>query len=68
MLLRWVKSLFKPTDIRADFEERFPGRCVECSLHAFGIRMGHFEPGTVPADHRCPERWDRWKGALHRRS
>ena len=48
-----------------EFEKAFPGGCVICSYHAFGIREGliHF---SLPKDHRCPERWERWRGMLHK--
>lgn len=50
-----------------DFEEKFPGKCAVCAYHAYGIRNGHLKQGTVPDDHRCREKWARWKGALHPR-
>lgn len=49
-----------------EYEEEFPGQCAFCAYHAYGIREGHVDPGTVPNDHRCKEKWARWKGALHR--
>lgn len=50
----------------SEYEEKFPGKCALCAYHAYGIREGHVDSGTVPEDHRCPEKWARWKGALHR--
>jgi hypothetical protein len=57
----------RSNDMFEDFEEKFPGKCAVCAYHAYGIRNGHVKPGTVPDDHRCPEKWARWKGALHPR-
>jgi len=48
-----------------EFEDNFPGKCGVCAFHSYGLREGLAKPGTLPNDHRCPEKWARWKGALH---
>ena len=48
-----------------EFEEAFPEQCAICAYHTYGIHNGHVAPGTIPNDHRCKEKWARWKGALH---
>lgn len=50
------------------FEKAFPGRCQICAYHQYGIREGHVKPGTLPKDHRCVEKWNRWKGHLHEKT
>lgn len=53
-------------DAEEQYERDFPGGCFRCSFHAYRIR----ELGaafTPPADHRCPEKWGRWRGSPHRR-
>ena len=49
------------------YEERYPGRCGECAIHAYAIDHGFEPPGSVPGDHRCCERFERWRGAMHTR-
>lgn len=60
----WVNSTKKMVE---EFERDFPGQCVICSYHAFGIREGFVRPVVPPSDHRCPEKWERWRGMLHTR-
>lgn len=54
---RWVQQ----------FQEKFPGHCYVCSHHQFGIEPGFEKPNSLPFDHRCPEKLDRFRGTLHRR-
>jgi hypothetical protein len=64
--LVFVISLFRrSSSVIDEFEEQFPGRCGVCARHAYGIREGFLDRGSVPEDHRCPEKLARWRGALH---
>lgn len=66
LFVRRRRAVKQAQELRALYEHNFPGGCFECSFHEFGINHGYIKPGTLPDDHRCPERWDRWKGALHK--
>ena len=52
-----LKSLLPPTprEMVEEFIEKFPGRCMICSYHAYGIREGHLKYGTPGQDHYCIE-------------
>jgi hypothetical protein len=52
-------------ETQAQYELYFPGGCFVCSFYAFGLREGFNMPGTLPPDHRCSERWERWRGVMH---
>jgi hypothetical protein len=68
LVIRKARSDFEADRrLTKKFEEAFPDRCHICAYHAYGIREGHLKPGTLPEDHRCVEKWDRWKGCLHER-
>lgn len=42
-------------DMARDFAQKFPGRCLICSYHYYGISHGHVDPGTPVAEHFCIE-------------
>jgi len=39
-----------------DFAERFPGKCLICSYHRWGISQGFEKPGSKPELHQCTEK------------
>ncbi len=39
----------------AEFARRFPGRCMVCSYHRFGLHHGIVAPGTPVDPHHCVE-------------
>ena len=65
--LRYWLGVNRVRRMHEEHEKSFPGRCFVCSYWSYCIREGRggIEPGELPPDHRCCERWDRWKGALH---
>jgi hypothetical protein len=40
----------------AEFQEKFPGECMLCSYHRFGVREGYVKPGTQVKEHDCIEK------------
>ena len=55
-LIKWIKKLFKLVDNQSwvrEFKEPFPGRCMLCSYHQYGLREG-LCTGKVK-DHDCIE-------------
>ena len=48
-------------------EDERPGRCGICEFWIWGQQKRLISPEALPPDHRCAERMDRWRGALHRR-
>jgi len=65
VLTAFASSSSASPDEIEEFESKHPGKCGVCAYHAFGIHEGFLDRGTIPQDHRCPEKWERWKGALH---
>ena len=55
---RMRKALYGSTakEAVAEFREAFPGRCMICSYHEYGIREGHVKPGTPVGEHHCIEK------------
>ena len=53
----FIADLVSPLeDDIEEFEEKFPGRCIICSYHRFGLQEGYVDPGTKPDKHEgCPE-------------
>ena len=53
-VLKWI---FGPStdEIVAEFRQRFPGKCLICSFHAFGYANGHTSD-PVPPPHQCNEK------------
>lgn len=46
----WVEAMMK------DFIEAFPGKCIFCSFHRYGLTHHHVRPGTPVDRHYCIER------------
>lgn len=46
-----------------DFARDFPGKCLICSLHQFGLRNVWIDPNDPVPEHDCCEGMDRWKRA-----
>ena len=40
----------------AEFKEMFPGRCMICSMHRYGIEMGFEKYNTSVVEHFCIEK------------
>jgi hypothetical protein len=55
------------SSIRENYERHFPGKCYDCAWYQAGLQQGSHPAGSIPPDHDCVERWERWRGALHKR-
>lgn len=51
--MRTLGWLFGAKKMVKDFEEKFPGKCMICSYHRFGVSHGYVS-GEVRL-HDCPE-------------
>lgn len=38
------------------FRQYFPGRCMICSYHQYGVHMGHIDPDVTVEQHHCIEK------------
>ena len=56
-ILLWGRHRLQKGTVQ-EFTRRFPGRCMICSYHAYGVREGFCKPSAVEA-HNCTE-----KGAM----
>lgn len=59
----WCKMRYRSAMAEIDeFERKFPGKCIICSYHAYGINHGHVKPSEPVSPHDlCPEDYRRWK-------
>ncbi len=37
------------------FQKMFPGECMICSYHRYGLQEGHLKAGSKPESHICIE-------------
>ena len=62
--LKKLKQYFSTTaaveKMIKEFTEQFPGKCIICSYHAYGIREGII-PYSPVEEHNCCENMERWK-------
>lgn len=54
-------SLLKEARLEAkrwtsDFRHHFPGRCMICSYHQYGLHMGFVDPSVTVEQHHCIEK------------
>jgi hypothetical protein len=56
LLVRWWRHDPVITRMIDEFQESFPGRCLICSYHAYGIREGYVWPWKMVEPHDCIER------------
>ena len=42
-------------EMMKEFAEVFPGKCIVCAYHSFGIREGFLPPASMVQEHDCIE-------------
>lgn len=50
-----LKRWYITREIVAEFVKKFPGRCLICCYHGYGLREGFIKTGTSPPKHDCIE-------------
>jgi hypothetical protein len=54
-LWRWITGQIGAERFVEEFIEKFPGRCMICSYHWYGITHGHCSPYEPVSPHYCIE-------------
>lgn len=54
----WVRAHMRKAAQRTvlDYIEKFPGRCMICGLHRYGIQEGHVKASEPVTPHDCIEK------------
>lgn len=61
LLNRLIDKLLGTDKIVEEFERDFPGKCLICSSHWYGITHGHCHPREPVSTHYCIEEMRRWR-------
>jgi len=51
----WLEAKDSAREEVRVFAHTFPGRCLVCSYHRYGVDYGHVDPAERPPAHVCIE-------------